>query len=56
MANEPPEVRGHAPVQSSRVGPKPYEVFMDSVDHLVVGRGTYAKALTFDAWPLRRDG
>jgi dihydrofolate reductase len=28
-----------------------YEVFMTSVDALVIGRRTYEKVLTFDAWP-----
>ena len=28
-----------------------YDAFLSSVDCLVMGRGTYEKALTFDAWP-----
>ena len=28
-----------------------YEAFMASVDALVIGRRTYDKVLTFDAWP-----
>lgn len=35
-------------------GPNPppdYEAFMADVDHVVMGRGTLAKILTFDSWP-----
>ena len=28
-----------------------YESFIDGIDALVMGRGTYEKVLTFDAWP-----
>lgn len=28
-----------------------FQAFYDTVDTLVMGRGTYDKALTFDAWP-----
>lgn len=28
-----------------------WESFLPSVDHLVMGRGTYEKVLTFDGWP-----
>ncbi len=33
------------------VGETGYQEFFDSVDALVMGRGTYDKALTFDFWP-----
>ncbi|MDQ6837955.1 MAG: dihydrofolate reductase family protein [Actinomycetota bacterium] len=47
-----PRQRGdHCPGQSGAGGPKDYEAFMASVDHLVMGRGTYEKILTFDGWP-----
>jgi dihydrofolate reductase len=50
LTNAPPEtrhVRGHP-------GPDrlpDYQEFYDSVDHLVIGRGTYEKVLTFESWP-----
>jgi len=47
----PPEVRGHSSAQTVSEGPKDYTAFMASVDHLVMGRGTYEKVLTFNAWP-----
>ncbi|MGP3991835.1 dihydrofolate reductase family protein [Streptomyces sp. 3N207] len=28
-----------------------WETFFPSIDHLVMGRGTYEKVLTFDGWP-----
>lgn len=36
------------PVQGEDHG---YDAFMDSVDGLVMGRGSYEKVLTFGAWP-----
>ena len=36
----------HGPTQ-----PPAYEEFMAGIDHLVMGRGTYEKILTFDSWP-----
>jgi dihydrofolate reductase len=44
---EPRHVAGHD-------GPHPppeYHAFYASVDHLVIGRGTYDKVRTFDSWP-----
>ena len=29
-----------------------YDALMKRVDHLVMGRGTYEKVLTFDSWPF----
>ena len=31
-----------------------YDAFMDSVDGLVMGRGTFEKALSFGAWPFAK--
>ncbi len=31
--------------------PPGYEDFMSTIDHLVMGRGTYEKILTFGSWP-----
>ena len=28
-----------------------WQTFLPSIDHLVMGRGTYEKVLTFDTWP-----
>lgn len=44
---EPRHVAGHD-------GPHPapeYHAFYGSVDHLVIGRGTYDKVRTFESWP-----
>jgi dihydrofolate reductase len=40
----------HASITSSAEAPG-WETFLPSVDHIVMGRGTYEKALTFDSWP-----
>ncbi|NHC44536.1 dihydrofolate reductase family protein [Motilibacter aurantiacus] len=37
--------------RSESIGETGYEDFMAQVDCLVMGRGTYEKALTFDHWP-----
>ena len=31
-----------------------YDAFMDSIDGLVMGRGTFEKALTFGPWPFQK--
>jgi dihydrofolate reductase len=36
---------------SEDLGDTGYERFMAEIDVLVMGRGTYEKALTFDSWP-----
>jgi dihydrofolate reductase len=36
---------------SEDLGDTGYERFMAGIDLLVMGRGTYEKALTFDSWP-----
>lgn len=40
----------HARITSS-AEVESWETFFPSVDHLVMGRGTYEKVLTFDRWP-----
>jgi dihydrofolate reductase len=55
LTDPPPNPR-HA---SGHEGPNPppgYETFMSGVDHIVMGRGTYEKVLTFGAWvyPTKR--
>lgn len=57
-----PSRRGHRLAHGPRPGPQHssitsgkaaagWETFFPSVDHVVTGRGTYEKALTFDEWP-----
>ncbi|MGB3258619.1 MAG: dihydrofolate reductase family protein [Ornithinimicrobium sp.] len=41
----------HVAGHSGPTGPPTYESFMAGIDHLVMGRGTYEKVLTFDPWP-----
>ena len=45
-----PQLGNHAPVQSNHhtIG---WNEFYPSVSHLVIGRGTYEKVMTFDNWP-----
>lgn len=50
---DPPQIPDH-PHASAHDGPNPpeaYEEFMAGIDHVVMGRGTYEKVLTFDSWP-----
>ncbi|MFE4514637.1 dihydrofolate reductase family protein [Kitasatospora sp. NPDC056783] len=51
---DPPENPGHAPGHDGPNPPPDYERLMASVDHLVMGRGTYEKVLTFDTWPYAK--
>lgn len=44
----------HAPGHDGPNPPPDYEKFMAAVDHLVMGRGTYEKILTFDSWPYAK--
>lgn len=46
----PPEGRRHARVVSDRHALE-WDTFYPDVDHLVMGRGTYEKVLTFSDWP-----
>jgi dihydrofolate reductase len=40
----------HASITSSKAAVD-WETFFPGIDHIVTGRGTYEKVLTFDAWP-----
>lgn len=53
LTNPPPETR-HAPAHQGLDAPPDYEAFTAGVSHLVMGRGTYEKVLTFDPWPYER--
>jgi dihydrofolate reductase len=48
---DPPANPDHAPGHDGPNPPPGYEAFMAAVDHIVMGRGTYEKVLTFDGWP-----
>lgn len=50
LTDAPPEPR-HVPAQDGPHPPPDYHEFYASVDHLVIGRGTYEKVLTFESWP-----
>ncbi len=47
---DPPSDIDHAAVASDRHA-LDWAAFLPSVDHLVMGRGTYEKVLEFDIWP-----
>lgn len=47
---DPPPGPQHARISSS-TEVDGWDVFFPSIDHLVMGRGTYEKVLTFDDWP-----
>lgn len=53
LTNQPPEAR-HVPGWTGIEAPPSYEEFTAGVSHLVMGRGTYEKVLTFDFWPYER--
>ncbi|HKJ12193.1 MAG TPA: dihydrofolate reductase family protein [Ornithinimicrobium sp.] len=48
---DPPHDEGHVTGHDGPEPPPGYEAFMAGIDHLVVGRGTYEKVLTFAGWP-----
>ncbi|MGB7449554.1 MAG: dihydrofolate reductase family protein [Ornithinimicrobium sp.] len=48
---DPPRDDGHASGHDGPAPPPGYEDFMAGIDHLVMGRGTYEKVLTFGQWP-----
>lgn len=50
---DPPTGRDHARIVSSAVA-ESWDTFFASVDHVVMGRGTYEKVLTFGEWPYRQ--
>lgn len=47
---DPPTGIHHEPVSSDRRALE-WGTFLPSIDHIVMGRGTYEKVLTFDHWP-----
>jgi dihydrofolate reductase len=49
LTNHAPGPR-HASITSSTAA-LGWETFFPDIDHIVTGRGTYEKVLTFDAWP-----
>ncbi len=51
---DPPAEEGHAPAHEGEDAPPDYDAFTAQVSHLVMGRGTYEKVLTFDPWPYDR--
>jgi len=48
---DPPPIAGHAKPPADPLVIPGYEEHLASVDHLVMGRGTYEKVLTFGFWP-----
>ncbi|MDO5644858.1 MAG: dihydrofolate reductase family protein [Dermabacter sp.] len=48
---DPEPGRNHAEIGSTTEAAG-WDLFFPSVDHLVMGRGTYEKVLTFDHWPF----
>ena len=48
---DPPSIDGHAKPPAGLPVLPGYEEHLASVDHLVMGRGTYEKVLTFGFWP-----
>ena len=48
-----PDTR-HAPGHSGMDAPPTYEGFTAHISHLVMGRGTYEKVLSFDVWPYEK--
>ncbi|HXH79326.1 dihydrofolate reductase family protein [Nocardioides sp.] len=51
---DPPAEPGHVPAFEGENAPPDYDTFTSQVTHLVMGRGTYEKVLTFDQWPYTR--
>lgn len=47
----PPADGGHVEPKAGYPAEYGYEAHMASVDHIVMGRGTYEKIRTFDSWP-----
>lgn len=52
----PPRETGHVPASLSDTDDSPadYDEFTADVTHLVMGRVTYEKVMTFDSWPYNR--
>ncbi len=53
LTDAPPNQR-HVPADHGTDAPPDYETFTAGVSHLVMGRGTYEKVLTFHPWPYDR--
>lgn len=53
LTDPPPEQR-HVSAWSGSDSPQGYEDFTAGVSHLVMGRGTYEKVLTFGFWPYEK--
>lgn len=51
---DPPVMPDHVPAHAGTDAPPDYEDFTSEVSHIVMGRGTYDKVLTFDDWPYAR--
>jgi dihydrofolate reductase len=48
---DPPAEGRHVPGVSGADAPPGYDAFTRGMSHLVMGRGTYDKVLTFGSWP-----
>lgn len=48
---DPPAETRHAPPYYGEDAPAGYDEFTAEMSHLVMGRGTYEKVLSFDRWP-----
>lgn len=53
LTDPPPEPR-HVPAWRPSDAPPGYDDFTAGVSHLVMGRGTYEKVLTFGFWPYEK--
>ncbi|MGA9715864.1 MAG: dihydrofolate reductase family protein [Aeromicrobium sp.] len=51
---DPPVNSHHVAGESGGNPPPDYDAFIAGVDHLVMGRGTYEKVLTFGFWPYEK--
>lgn len=51
---DPPAEPRHVTAHRGGDAPADYDEFSATVSHLVMGRGTYEKVLTFDRWPYDR--
>lgn len=51
---DPPPETGHVSAHRGQDAPAGYEDFTADVTHLVMGRGTYDKVITFGQWPYER--
>lgn len=51
---DPPAEQRHVSAHHGQDAPPDYDAFTSRISHLVMGRGTYEKVLTFDPWPFER--